>query len=279
MESNSDKADAVPVTGKFAPVLPTISIGFNYAIETLSDTLKDQLKETLGKWIIPLLGAGFAFVWPKVSGMGQEVVSIKSWEAIGILAGEAGVVAILASLLTYRKLNARVTRLERKITSDKLTGFLAFSAITEILPLDYQESRVTGKSLSALLLHLDDLSKIREKWGAAIAEQTLKETAALLRTICRSTDQIFRYKEASEILIVAPATPADPGGLMFAQRLCKTLQAHSFKIAEGECTMKVHIGVSGADPRAAADPPDNLLARAEDALRDAFVKGTLIEMH
>ena len=278
MERVAEKSEAAVALTKPAALLPTISIGFNYAIKTLGDSLKDDLGETVTKWLIPLIGGAFAFIWPAVSGMSQRVIAIKAWQAVGVVAGEAGIIAIIASSLTYRRVRRKLTKLERRIRTDDLTGFMATSAIEEILPLDFEESRSTEKPFSALIIHLDGLAKVREKWGAGIGEQVLKETAARLRSTSRSTDQIFRYKDSSQILIVAPATAADPGGLMFAQRLCKALQAHSFKSGDEESTMKVHVGIAQSDPlRKPDDTPNALLARADEALRETFIKGTLIE--
>jgi diguanylate cyclase (GGDEF)-like protein len=250
-----------------------------YVLSLLRDEFVALVRAIYLAWLVPCVSAVPVLLWKGLSFKTLAPAGTRLWQIIAIALAEAGAVGAAASWLTYRALRHRLNQLQARFSPDQLTGFLNTAAIDGILAWEFDEARRLRRPLSVLLIHLDGLGPVHESpEGVVASERMLREFAARLRGQCRATDEIFRYNRDT-VLVLAPATPADPGGRVFAERL----RQYFSKTAPGrpqEASTSISAGVADTNPSLRpADTPAQLLQRAGQALNVAKAKGNSIEVY
>jgi diguanylate cyclase (GGDEF)-like protein len=102
---------------------------------------------------------------------------------------------------------------------DSLTGLANYRFLVGVIDTEIQRSMRTGRPFTILLLDLDGLKKINDRYGHATGSQALLRLADILRVVCRGTDTAARYG-GDEFLMVLPET-----GEESAQRVHARLRA------------------------------------------------------
>lgn len=158
-------------------------------------------------------GDGFAFdtalVW--VAGLNALSHLIASQSA-HLLDASAGV-AELVNATSYMVLlgatlldNARLFRQVRTLAiSDSLTGLANYRNLVDILQSELERSGRTNRPFSVLLMDLDGLKRINDRYGHLIGSRALCRVAAILRLNSRSIDTAARYG-GDEFALVLPET-------------------------------------------------------------------------
>lgn len=117
--------------------------------------------------------------------------------------------------------------------------------------------------LAALLVDIDNLKEINQKYGVLTGDNVLVEAAQHLRRMARAVDLVGRC-DAQDFLILAPQTDRK-GALILANRICKAFSGHNFVAEKLDLHVTVSVGVSCAE---GSDLSENLalLGQAEGAL-------------
>jgi diguanylate cyclase (GGDEF)-like protein/PAS domain S-box-containing protein len=148
-------------------------------------------------------------------------------------------------------------QLRHQASSDSLTGLANHRRLFEVLHSEICRSKRTGREFSLLLLDLDGLKKINDRYGHMVGSRALCRLAQIVADCCRSIDTAARHG-GDEFAVVLPETGMGPATLV-AQRICDLLA----KDAE-EPALSVSVGVASY-PRE-ADTIGTLLYAADRAL-------------
>jgi diguanylate cyclase (GGDEF)-like protein len=121
--------------------------------------------------------------------------------------------AVLLNTLSYLILlsatlfdNVRLFRQVRILAiSDSLTGLANYRRLIDVLQSELERSGRTNRSFSVLLMDLDGLKRINDRYGHLAGSQALCRVASILSLNCRSIDTAARYG-GDEFALVLPET-------------------------------------------------------------------------
>jgi two-component system cell cycle response regulator len=109
-------------------------------------------------------------------------------------------------------------QLRHQASTDSLTGLGNHRCLFEVLQAEISRSGRSGREFSILLLDLDGLKKINDRFGHAVGSRALCRLAQILTDCCRSIDTAARHG-GDEFAVVLPETPKAAGASV-AQRIC-----------------------------------------------------------
>ena len=148
-------------------------------------------------------------------------------------------------------------QLRRQASSDSLTGLANHGRFFEVLQGEICRSKRTGREFSLLLLDLDGLKVINDRFGHLAGDRALCRLAQSLTDCCRSIDTAAR-QGGDEFAVVLPETGAAAASLV-ARRICDLLRKD-----KEEPILSVSAGMASY-PRD-ADTIGTLLCAADRAL-------------
>jgi len=136
-----------------------------------------------------------------------------------------GMMASLVSAfdLTERKHAEEAVQL--LAVTDPLTGLGNYRRLVEALDAEVKRTGRTGRPFAVLLLDLDQLKKINDRYGHLIGSQALCRLADVLRVFCREIDTAARYG-GDEFAVILPETTA-AGARLVASRIRSRLVTDS----------------------------------------------------
>jgi len=149
--------------------------------------------------------------------------------------------------------------LRRQASSDSLTGLANHRRLFEVLQAEICRSKRTEREFSLLLLDLDRLKEINDRFGHATGDRALCRMAQILTDCRRSIDTAAR-QGGDEFALVLPETGAAAATLV-ARRICDLLARDC-----EEPTLSVSVGVASYPKD--ADTVGTLLYAADRALYD-----------
>lgn len=154
--------------------------------------------------------------------------------------------------------NARVfDRVHQLASSDPMTGLGNYRRLLDVLETEVQRSGRTGRPFAVVLLDLDGLKHINDRFGHLVGSEALCRLANVLSGNCRSIDTAARYG-GDEFALVLPETD-ERAAQEVAGRICERLAAdlHGPRLS-------VSVGVA-IYPQGGAKI-EQLLAGADEAL-------------
>ena len=148
-------------------------------------------------------------------------------------------------------------QLRHQAFSDSLTGLANHRRLFDVLQAEICRTKRTEREFSLLLLDLDGLKVINDRFGHLAGDRALCRLAQTLADCCRSIDTAAR-QGGDEFALVLPETGAAAATLV-ARRICELLA----KDAE-EPALSVSVGVASYPKE--ADTIGTLLYAADKAL-------------
>jgi diguanylate cyclase (GGDEF)-like protein/PAS domain S-box-containing protein len=148
-------------------------------------------------------------------------------------------------------------QLRRQASSDSLTGLANHRRLFEALHAEICRSKRTGREFSLLLLDLDGLKEINDRFGHLTGDRALCRLGQILGDCCRSIDTAARHG-GDEFALVLPETSVRTATLV-ARRTCDLL----VKDCE-EPRLSVSIGIASFPKD--ADTIGTLIYAADKAL-------------
>ena len=146
----------------------------------------------------------------------------------------AGCEMIAVDITEHRALEEQ---LRSQALSDPLTGLANSRRLVEVLNAEIGRSKRTEREFSLLLLDLDGLKEINDRFGHLAGNRALGRVAQVLADSCRSIDTAAR-QGGDEFALVLPEANAATAELI-AQRICDLLA----KDADGP-PLSVSLGIA-----------------------------------
>lgn len=112
--------------------------------------------------------------------------------------------------------------LHRLSTTDELTGLFNRRGFHLLAELQWRIARRKQRELLLLYIDVDGLKQVNDRLGHAAGDQLLRETADVLRHICRDTDVVARIG-GDEFVILAVEAVEDSVGI-FRERLQRAVR-------------------------------------------------------
>jgi diguanylate cyclase (GGDEF)-like protein len=141
-------------------------------------------------------------------------------------------VVLGGTLLDNSRLFVQVQQLA---ISDPLTGLANYRHLIDVLEAEIERSGRTGREFSVLLLDLDGLKSVNDRFGHLVGSQALRRLAEVLRVHSRAVDTPARYG-GDEFALVMPETGAHAARFVadrIRERLAKQAEQPNITVSVG----------------------------------------------
>ncbi len=137
--------------------------------------------------------------------------------------------------ITERKRNEE--KVQHQATHDALTGLANYREFLDSLEREIRRGERSNRSFAVLLLDLDDLKVVNDRFGHLAGNRALKRLAEVMKEQCRVTDLAARYGgDEFAVLLV----DGDPG---MARQIASRIE-HALGARREEPRLSVSIGIS-----------------------------------
>jgi diguanylate cyclase (GGDEF)-like protein len=147
-------------------------------------------------------------------------------------------------------------------TIDVLTRIANRRATQLFLEKELSRAQRNNSEFLVLLIDIDDFKQVNDRWGHAVGDQVLANTAEVFQSTLRKQDWVGRW--GGEEFLVIVSGPCDGGVL--AERIRCEVERSEYRQAGEAFHITVSIGVACANQ---TNTIDEILKRADDALYQA----------
>jgi len=199
-------------------------------------------------------GATLAAGWPALD-----------WSALAAAFWGLALLAAMAMLAGCSQLASLVVNVREGI-HDGLTGCYARRCGEELLDLQYALTSRSGTDLALVLVALDGMEDINERFGRAVGDATLKKVAEVLHDGMRAGDLLVRWA-GDQFLLVLP-----DAGLAQAEGALQRLLVRGLGVRPDRAPVTASIGLAERQ-RDAADDWWRLVDLVDARMRSARAGG------
>lgn len=158
-------------------------------------------------------------------------------------ADQLGLIGRLISLASVGVRNALLhSRTRAMADTDSLTGLLTSRAYHERLELEFRKAQSARKSLSLLIIDVDNFKRVNDTYGHPAGDELLRRVGVLLRQQARKNDVCCRYG-GDEFIVVMPESIKSEAAVV-AGRIRKAIEDMTFVFDNSQIQATVSIGVA-----------------------------------
>ncbi len=154
---------------------------------------------------------------------------------------ESALIELGRELMEYTGVPEEVAELEEK-HRDRLTGVYSAEALRDFGTDLVNRHLAVGKPVSALLVDVDDFSRVCKLYGPEICEPLIRSVAHTLSETLRDTDFLFRIGE-EDFLVLLPGTPLE-GALRVGENLRRRVEMERFSAVNRTVNLTVSVGIT-----------------------------------
>jgi diguanylate cyclase (GGDEF)-like protein len=201
---------------------------------------------------------GLLTLWGTYSGFGPFVRG-NAVESTLLVQAYLGVIAVMGIVLAAVVAEGRQAQaqLRELATTDPLTGLANYRRLLDVLRGEIARSHRTGREFAVLLVDMNGLKKINDRYGHLAGSRALCRVAQTLRATCRTTDTPARF--GGDEFAVVLAETGDEGAQIVLQRVHERLARDT---AQPRLSVSGGIAVFPRD----GDSPTILLRAADQGL-------------
>ena len=170
---------------------------------------------------------------------------------------------LLAFALFGRALGRQADRFYTLSRTDPLTRLNNRRVFAEQLAQEFERATRYGTPLSVLLVDLDGLKLLNDRFGHRVGDEALKAVASAIQDGCRGADVAARWG-GDEFVLLAPNAGPDE-----ALALAERVRLLARGAARGDVAPTVSIGVATLDASRQHASADDLVRGADTALYEA----------
>ncbi len=157
----------------------------------------------------------------------------------------------------------------RDASTDALTGLASYRSLKQRLVHATERSKRSGDSFAVLLLDLDRLKELNDRYGHEKGNTVIRMVADELRKSIRATDLAARYGGDEFVVLLTRTDRA--GALRVADAVRERVESAGRRMGYLDGQISVSIGVAEYDPNAPTE--GQLLEQADRALYLAKAAG------
>jgi diguanylate cyclase (GGDEF)-like protein len=165
--------------------------------------------------------------------------------------------------LLGRAYNQLRSELASMVLADPLTACLNRRGLDQVLNQAVSSASRVGGEVALLAIDIDYFKTINDTFGHLAGDAVLRELAELLAQSSRGGDVVARVG-GEEFVVLLPGADIETAGVV-AERVLKTVRAHSFRTVRGHQQITVSIGIACEHVRD-DHVAGSLRARADEAL-------------
>jgi diguanylate cyclase (GGDEF)-like protein len=158
--------------------------------------------------------------------------------------------------------------LERESQEDPLTGIANRRFFSQRLSAEIEVARGGGQPLTVAVADLDRFKVVNDRLGHPIGDEVLRQSATLMRRLCREADVVARIG-GEEFALILPGMERD-AAIDFCERLRHSVDAHDWQTVHSNLHVTLSIGIAQWDGQGGVD---ELLQAADTQLYRAKHSG------
>ncbi len=140
----------------------------------------------------------------------------------------------------------RYEEAQRLATRDSMTGLFNRRYFFEVAHFEFERARRYDRPVSAIMLDLDNLKLINDRYGHQAGDLALQTVAKICQTILRQVDLIGRYG-GDEYVIFLPETNGEQAK-QAAERLRKAIADTALTIEDKKIQLTISVGAAALHP-------------------------------
>jgi diguanylate cyclase (GGDEF)-like protein len=145
-------------------------------------------------------------------------------------------------------LGERSRMFERESQEDPLTGIANRRCFTQRLAAEIDLARAAGNPLTLAVGDLDHFKIVNDRLGHAVGDEVLRQSAALMRQLCRSSDLVARIG-GEEFALILPGMPRS-AAIAFCESMRVAVETHDWRRVHPHLRVTLSIGLAQWDGRA-----------------------------
>jgi diguanylate cyclase (GGDEF)-like protein len=208
-----------------------------------------------------------------VSGRGDDRTRVRSLDlgAVDFLQKPYSERELRARIERTLRLSRRQSQLQALADTDPLTGLANRRAFLARLEQEVKRARRYGTPLACIMVDLDHLKPVNDRFGHAAGDRAISSLAAVLRSELRETDFGARYG-GDEFVMLLPHTTAAEGRAL-AERVCERLPEAGFDVGTQRIDIQASFGVAELPEGSPTESAEGLVRNADAALYAAKRSG------